>query len=131
MIGSITTPVAAVSTEGGFVTVPASQRPAFVQASDTSRYNKTIIDNRGTDGRGYSFAVTEGNKLLLQMADETGLILPKFVRHGEADIHARTEETLPLWWELLKDEMPHYRMPKELFRHALGQPPGISQDLDE
>ncbi|MFN7944893.1 MAG: carboxypeptidase-like regulatory domain-containing protein [Blastocatellia bacterium] len=39
VIGSITTPVAAVSTEGGFVTIPASQRPGFVTASDTSRYN--------------------------------------------------------------------------------------------
>lgn len=39
VIGSITTPVAAVSTEGGFVTIPASQRPAFVQAADANRYN--------------------------------------------------------------------------------------------
>lgn len=45
---------------------------AWIRMSDTSRYNKTLIDNRGTDGRGYSFAVTEGNKLLLQLADETG-----------------------------------------------------------
>jgi hypothetical protein len=38
VIGSITTPVAAVSNEGGFLNIAASERPAFVQAADTSRY---------------------------------------------------------------------------------------------
>src|SRR5215203_4041973 len=45
---------------------------AWIRMADTSRGIKTIIENRGTDGRGYSFAVTGGNQLLLQMADETG-----------------------------------------------------------
>jgi hypothetical protein len=45
---------------------------AWIRITDTSRGIKTIIENRGTDGRGYSFAVTGGNQLLLQMADETG-----------------------------------------------------------
>lgn len=54
VIGSITTPVAEVSTTGGFVTIPATQRPALcqpdpnkpnpittncLQAADVSRYN--------------------------------------------------------------------------------------------
>lgn len=45
---------------------------AWIRITDTSRGIKTIIENRGTNGRGYSFAVTGGNQLLLQMADETG-----------------------------------------------------------
>jgi Concanavalin A-like lectin/glucanases superfamily len=47
---------------------------AWIRMADTSRGIKTIIENRGTDGRGYSFAVYGGNQLLLQMADETGWI---------------------------------------------------------
>jgi hypothetical protein len=39
VIGSITTPVAEVSTVGGFVSIPAAQRPAFIQAADVQRYN--------------------------------------------------------------------------------------------
>lgn len=39
VIGSITTPVAEVSTVGGFVTIPAAQRPGFIQAADAQRYN--------------------------------------------------------------------------------------------
>jgi hypothetical protein len=91
----------------------------------TSRFNEFIAQNMPTGDDVAVYRIDD------QMADETGLILPRFVRDGEADIHARTEETLPLWWELLKDEMPHYRMTSELFRHALGHPPAISQDLDE
>ncbi len=45
---------------------------AWIRMTDTTRGIKTIIENRGTDGRGYSFAVYGGNQLLLQMADETG-----------------------------------------------------------
>ncbi|HEV7667039.1 MAG TPA: LamG domain-containing protein [Thermoanaerobaculia bacterium] len=45
---------------------------AWIRITDTNRGIKTIIENRGTDGRGYSFAVYGGNQLLLQMADETG-----------------------------------------------------------
>jgi hypothetical protein len=45
---------------------------AWIWMSDTSRSIKTIIDNRGSDGRGYSFAVYGGNTLLVQLADETG-----------------------------------------------------------
>src|SRR5215831_13338401 len=39
VVGSITTPVADVSTAGGFVTIPAAQRPSFIQAADAGRYN--------------------------------------------------------------------------------------------
>ncbi|HYG62486.1 MAG TPA: LamG domain-containing protein [Thermoanaerobaculia bacterium] len=47
---------------------------AWIKMSDTSRSVKTIIDNRGSDGRGYAFAVHGGHQLLLQMADETGWV---------------------------------------------------------
>jgi hypothetical protein len=39
VIGSITTPVAEVSTVGGFVIIPPAQRPGFIQAADAQRYN--------------------------------------------------------------------------------------------
>lgn len=45
---------------------------AWVRITDTTRSIKTIIDNRGSHGRGYSFAIEGGHHLLLQMADETG-----------------------------------------------------------
>lgn len=45
---------------------------AWIRMADTNRSIKTIIENRGSNGRGYSFAVYGGNELLLQMADETG-----------------------------------------------------------
>lgn len=45
---------------------------AWIRITDTNRGIKTILENRGSDGRGYSFAVYGGNQLLLQMADETG-----------------------------------------------------------
>ncbi|QRK06881.1 LamG domain-containing protein [Archangium violaceum] len=47
---------------------------AWIRMSDTSRSIKTLIDNRGSDGRGYAFSVYQGNSLLLQLADETGWI---------------------------------------------------------
>jgi hypothetical protein len=56
-----------------------------------------------------------------QMADETGLILPRFVRPGAPNQHA-TEATLPLWQALLKDEVPWYRIMDDLRQGALGQP---------
>ena len=62
-----------------------------------------------------------------QMADETGLILPQFVREGAANVHA-TEATLPLWQALLQDEVPEYRVMEELRRQALGQSPTVLQD---
>jgi hypothetical protein len=39
VIGSITTPVAEISNTGGFVTVPVTQRPGYIQAADVGRYN--------------------------------------------------------------------------------------------
>lgn len=47
---------------------------AWIKMADTSRSIKTIIDNRGSNGRGYAFAVYGGNQLLLQMSDETGWV---------------------------------------------------------
>lgn len=47
---------------------------AWIRMSDTGRSLKTIIDNRGSDGRGYLFAVSGGNQLLFQMTDETGSV---------------------------------------------------------
>lgn len=45
---------------------------AWIRMDNTSSGIKTIIDNRGSDGRGYSFAVSGGNRLLLQLADQSG-----------------------------------------------------------
>jgi hypothetical protein len=45
---------------------------AYIRITSTSSSVKTIIDNRGSNGRGYSFAVNNGNRLLLQLADGTG-----------------------------------------------------------
>jgi hypothetical protein len=44
-----------------------------------------------------------------QMADGTGLVLPRFVRDGMPDTHPKAEATLPLWLDLLKDELRPYR----------------------
>jgi hypothetical protein len=91
----------------------------------TARFNEFIAQNLPSDEHVGVYRIDD------QMADETGLILPGFLRDGEPDIHARSDATVPLWWELLKDEMPDYRMTGELYRHARGEPPAISQDLDE
>ena len=42
--------------------------------SSTKFKRKTIVDNRGSDGRGYSFAIQGGEYLQLRMIDETGSI---------------------------------------------------------
>jgi hypothetical protein len=91
----------------------------------TARFNEFISQNLPSDDHVAVYRIDD------QMADETGLILPGFVRAGEADIHASSEATLPLWWELLKREMPDYRISEELRRHARGQAPAIWADLDE
>nr|WP_242594053.1 LamG domain-containing protein [Corallococcus exiguus] len=45
---------------------------AWIRMVDTSRPVKTLIDNRGSDGRGYSFAVVNGNTLDLLLGDSAG-----------------------------------------------------------
>ncbi|RKH28996.1 LamG domain-containing protein [Corallococcus praedator] len=45
---------------------------AWVRMLDTTRTVKTIIDNRGSDGRGYTFAVVNGNTLDLLLSDSAG-----------------------------------------------------------
>jgi hypothetical protein len=45
---------------------------AWVRVTNGGSFVKTIIDNRGSNGRGYSFALYGGNQLLLQLADESG-----------------------------------------------------------
>lgn len=51
---------------------------AWVRVTDfqnsTKFKRKTIIDNLGSDGRGYSFAIEGGESLRLRMSDETGSI---------------------------------------------------------
>lgn len=45
---------------------------AWIRMSDTSQPLKTIIESRGSDGRGYTFAVENGNRLLLRVTDSVG-----------------------------------------------------------
>ncbi|NOK18193.1 LamG domain-containing protein [Corallococcus carmarthensis] len=45
---------------------------AWIRMMDTSRPVKTLIDNRGSDGRGYAFAVVNGNTLDLLLSDSAG-----------------------------------------------------------
>jgi hypothetical protein len=86
----------------------------------TARFNEFISQN-----------VPSGDNLAVyriddQMADETGLILPRFVREGTANVHA-SEATLPLWQALLEDELPEYRLMAELRRRGIGQEPGATE----
>jgi hypothetical protein len=66
-----------------------------------------------------------------QMADGTGLVLPRFVRDGLPDTHPNSEATLPLWWDLLKDELRAYRYMDEVRRQRLGQRSAVLQELDD
>jgi hypothetical protein len=65
------------------------------------------------------------------MADGTGLVLPRFVRDGMPDTHPNSEATLPLWWDLLRDELRPHRYIDERRRHALGQRSAVLQELDD
>jgi hypothetical protein len=47
VIGSITTPVAAIGAVDGFVTVSASQRPAFLRPTDNTRYDNLYVSLLG------------------------------------------------------------------------------------
>jgi hypothetical protein len=91
----------------------------------TTRFNDFISQN-GPSGDGRAVYRIDD-----QMADETGLIRPQFVRKGAPDIHASSEATVPLWWEQLEAAMPDHTITEELHRHARGQPPGVLPDLDE
>jgi hypothetical protein len=73
----------------------------------TARFNGYISKSAPSDAGLAAYRIDD------QMADETGLILPRFVRDGPPNLHA-SEATLPLWWDLLKDEVPGFRMVDEL-----------------
>lgn len=45
---------------------------AWVRISDATRPVKTIINNRGSDGRGYAFAIEQGQYLSLNTSSATG-----------------------------------------------------------
>jgi hypothetical protein len=90
----------------------------------TSRFNEYLSRNVPTGDDLGVYRIDD------QMADETGLILPQFVREGAPNVHA-TEATLPLWQALLQDEVPEYRVMEELRRQALGQPPAVLQEPDD
>jgi hypothetical protein len=90
----------------------------------TARFNEYISQGVPAGGDLAVYRIDD------QMADETGLILPRFVRDGLPNLHA-SEATLPLWWDLLGDEVPEHRLLDEVRRGALGQPPGVLQDLDD
>ena len=77
----------------------------------TARFNEYISQSMPSEGDTAVYRIDD------QMADETGLILPAFVRGGPPNLHA-SEATLPLWWGVLKDEVPVYRIMDELRRQA-------------
>ena len=91
----------------------------------TARFNEYISQSVPSDDDMAVYRIDD------QMADETGLVLPRFVRDGPPDTHPNSEATLPLWWDLLKDELRTYRYMDELRRQALGQPSAVLQDLDD
>ena len=91
----------------------------------TARFNEYISQGVPSEGDIAVYRIDD------QMADETGLVLPEFVRDDLPDTHPNSEATLPLWWDLLKDEIQHYRLMDGLRRRALGQPPRILQELDD
>ena len=45
---------------------------AWIRMADTSQPLKTLVESRGSDGRGYTFAVENGTRLLLRVTDSTG-----------------------------------------------------------
>jgi hypothetical protein len=111
--------------EGQLSELAASQDCSHLaRCRRTTRFNEYIAQNAPADSDLGVYRIDD------QMADETGLILPTFVRDGPSDVHA-SETTLPIWWDLLKDEMPAYAVESEMNRHALGLPPGVLQDLDD
>jgi hypothetical protein len=69
----------------------------------TSRFNDYICQNLPSDGALAVYRIDD------QMADETGLVLPTFLRQGRVDHHADPAVTLSLWCEVLKDEVPALR----------------------
>jgi hypothetical protein len=90
----------------------------------TTRFNDYISQNMPTGDDLGVYRIDD------QMADETGLILPQFVREGAPNVHA-SEATLPLWQALLQDEVPEYRVMEELRRQLLAQSPAGLQDRDD
>jgi hypothetical protein len=91
----------------------------------TARFNEYISQSVPSEGDIAVYRIDD------QMADGTGLVLPRFVRDGLPDTHPNTAATLPLWWDLLKDELRPYRYMDEQRRRALGQSPGVLQELDD
>jgi hypothetical protein len=91
----------------------------------TARFNDYISQGAPSGGDLAVYRIDD------QMADETGLISPRFISDGLPNIHAREAATLPIWWELLKDELPDHRMLDELRRRARNEPSGVLKDMDE
>jgi len=90
----------------------------------TARFNEYISQSVPSEGDIAVYRIDD------QMADETGLVLPRFVR-DDSDTHPNSEATLPLWWDLLKDELLAYRYIDERRREALGQRSAVLQELDD
>ena len=91
----------------------------------TARFNEYISQSVPSDGDLAVYRIDD------QMADGTGLVLPRFVRDGMPDTHPNTEATLPLWWDLLKDELRAYHYLDAVRRLALGQSSRSLQELDD
>jgi hypothetical protein len=90
----------------------------------TARFNEYISQSVPSEGDIAVYRIDD------QMADGTGLVLPRFVL-DDADTHANSEETSALWWELLKDELRAYRYIDERRRHRLGQRSAVLEELDD
>jgi hypothetical protein len=71
IIGSLTDPVAEVGS-GGFVSIPAAERPAFIQPSDVTRYNNLYASLLGMVNSVPALITRDGN--LKQQAFGTGLL---------------------------------------------------------
>jgi hypothetical protein len=91
----------------------------------TARFNEYISQSVQSEGDIAVYRIDD------QMADGTGLVLPRFVRDGMPDTHPNSEATLPLWWDLLKDELRPYHYLDELRRQKLGQRSAVLQELDD
>jgi hypothetical protein len=90
----------------------------------TARFNEYISQSVTSEGDIAVYRIDD------QMADETGLVLPRFVR-DDRDTHPNSEATSPLWWDLIRDELRAYRYMDEIRRGREGQRSAALQELDD
>jgi hypothetical protein len=92
----------------------------------TARFNEYISQSVPSEGDIAVYRIDD------QMADGTGLVLPRFVRDDDLpDTHPNREATLPLWWDVLKDELRAHHYMDEVRRQRLGERSAVLQELDD